>query len=467
MSVFKIIKRENKRVELDIEAKNSQISLRQLWKQYKNRKGGKEAKVYKLAVYILSSIAIVAWGFVLFPLVMKFNLFEKHRNPILFEIKVLNQEGHPIAGAKVIHNKKKLGVTDSFGEWMRFLPLPKGSSIMLSFEKRQNNKLFMAQKNLVIPMKEPVEGDFVVKSQVSLKEVLIETSLAPGAIPEEVRAGGQVADSKQSDYRSIWFSLLNKSKNLNAKETVLKNRLIPALQRESLAQGLVLSSKSRWQVGLSHIEASRDAAFPGIIRVVGRRLGKESKIDFLRNYTGDSLNTAGKILLTLKRHIPKSYRVYKGSHENWYVKEDPIAFWQYPVASWLRDRQGKLWQLLVNSGGALNERVKVLHKGKPLCEMGQISCLLKQSYLIRDPVRQDWQLVKIRSFTKKRNISLFFGGIKAHLQSKGNWRVWAKSRSKAYLSIVQDRSLIYRKLFDLSKKDTLTIAIPSQIIGRK
>ena len=43
-----------------------------------------------------------------------------HKPFVLLELRAISESGHPVAGADVRIQDKKLGVTDSFGEWRRY-----------------------------------------------------------------------------------------------------------------------------------------------------------------------------------------------------------------------------------------------------------------------------------------------------------------------------------------------------------
>ncbi len=54
----------------------------------------------------------------------------------VFEIRAIDQQGHPVAGAEVWLETQQVGVTDSFGIWRRNLKLPEGSEAKFNFRKK-------------------------------------------------------------------------------------------------------------------------------------------------------------------------------------------------------------------------------------------------------------------------------------------------------------------------------------------
>ncbi|MEY4631498.1 MAG: hypothetical protein RIQ81_1618 [Pseudomonadota bacterium] len=53
-----------------------------------------------------------------------------------FEIRVIDDDGHPVAGAEVKSGKQQFGVTDSFGIWRRSIRVGDEPSIRFDFRKR-------------------------------------------------------------------------------------------------------------------------------------------------------------------------------------------------------------------------------------------------------------------------------------------------------------------------------------------
>lgn len=70
---------------------------------------------------------------------------------VFIEMKVINDKGHPVAGAEVLKSKESLGVTDSFGEWSRFLSEKRGAQFSLFVRKQVDNTWLGAKKTIFIP----------------------------------------------------------------------------------------------------------------------------------------------------------------------------------------------------------------------------------------------------------------------------------------------------------------------------
>lgn len=57
-------------------------------------------------------------------------------SPAVFEIRAIDTQGHPVAGAEVWMENQSLGMTDSFGIWRRNLNLPEGTEARFNFRKK-------------------------------------------------------------------------------------------------------------------------------------------------------------------------------------------------------------------------------------------------------------------------------------------------------------------------------------------
>lgn len=54
----------------------------------------------------------------------------------VFEVRAIDVQGHPVAGAEVWLETQQVGMTDSFGIWRRNLKLPESSEARFHFRKR-------------------------------------------------------------------------------------------------------------------------------------------------------------------------------------------------------------------------------------------------------------------------------------------------------------------------------------------
>lgn len=87
-----------------------------------------------------------------------------------FEVKAIDPDGRPVAGAVVKDDQRQLGVTDSFGEWRRFMRVKPGSTVHLTLAKKVGATTYTAAKNLAVPLKAKNGGDIEVSGSVQLAQ---------------------------------------------------------------------------------------------------------------------------------------------------------------------------------------------------------------------------------------------------------------------------------------------------------
>ena len=68
----------------------------------------------------------------------------------LVAIRTVNVSGNSVGGTKVFINNKELGLTDSFGEWRKYIRLEESSSHKLRVEKILGKKKYSAEKTFKI-----------------------------------------------------------------------------------------------------------------------------------------------------------------------------------------------------------------------------------------------------------------------------------------------------------------------------
>lgn len=80
----------------------------------------------------------------------------------IFEIRVIDDSGHPVAGAEVRMGKQELGVTDSFGIWRRNVKIQSDSNVAFDFLKRSRKagaRDLVAKKSFVLATKVDASAD--------------------------------------------------------------------------------------------------------------------------------------------------------------------------------------------------------------------------------------------------------------------------------------------------------------------
>ena len=98
----------------------------------------------------------------------------KKQARILFEIKVIDESGRPVQGATVEKDHFTVGMTDSFGEWRRYLQTESGSILSLNISKQVGNQIWKTSKKYSIPS---VTQNYFATDDKELRNFEVKSSL--------------------------------------------------------------------------------------------------------------------------------------------------------------------------------------------------------------------------------------------------------------------------------------------------
>lgn len=230
----------------------------------------------------------------------------KERPFVYFELRAINDGGHPLPGVEILGNQKRLGLTDSFGEWRKYLRVPLGSAVHFELSKDYPSGAIKASKTFSIPRAITQKGTLEMTGTVQLtsaqsavaatRPVAPIATKAPIAVPAPAVVPVPLAPppelSTQQTTR-IGFSIGDE------RSEVLSN-VMHALEELSSAEGWLVDPKSPWRVRLQHLAYPRDPTFVGLIRVTSvddHGIVKE----FLRNYEGVAQLSAKTIFTALSK----------------------------------------------------------------------------------------------------------------------------------------------------------------------
>lgn len=230
---------------------------------------------------------------------------------VYVEMKVIDETGHPIAGADVYYKGKRLGVTDSFGEWRRFLKTRLGVTIPLQVRKQTEHDLVTVTKNIAVPLKLEKNGEVEIHTSVRLSRQAPAASTnfsSGGDRTEERETSSELSDDPGSPITaisSVWFKVIPAHQNPFAvsREAWLSQELIPALNE--LAEKEWRLDSSSTQIILQHIDLPTRASFPGLVRIVGRVPGGHP-FDILSNYNEDPSRLARSLLRSIESSAEES-----------------------------------------------------------------------------------------------------------------------------------------------------------------
>ena len=111
---------------------------------------------------------------------------------VYFEVRAIDSAGRPVSGARVESSGKAIGVTDSYGEWRRFMRVQLGKPLALTFARDLETSSLRATKTFAIPSSTPKDGEFEMKGTVALKSLPLIVGNTKG-IPENTLEKADIA----------------------------------------------------------------------------------------------------------------------------------------------------------------------------------------------------------------------------------------------------------------------------------
>lgn len=116
-----------------------------------------------LGILVLCSLIPLSWAFSKY-------YFDSKPISTFVEVKVIDDKGHPVAGAKVFQKKEYLGLTDAFGTWKEFVKIFPEEKLVLRVQKKKGKKTFSNKKEIFLKPEE------LIKEKRLSYNILIRTS---------------------------------------------------------------------------------------------------------------------------------------------------------------------------------------------------------------------------------------------------------------------------------------------------
>ena len=481
MSILKIIPKDEKNNSpFQPEQKKSETlinsNLSMLQKEFNERNMKPEKKSFGFKwkwVFMLSVLSLIGYSAYLSKGV-KMN----PREDVLFEIKTIDEGGHPIAGALIKFKNRTLGVTDSFGEWRKFYKFRRGSSIKIKIEKKTAHEKIHATKNLVVPLNPKSTGELSVKSVITLnmdEETVVQTpktkkniSATQAAIVNKKLANineikknlDRSLIANNEDFRQVWFSVTESTrKGINAKlSSALRTYLLPEIKEQSTKLGLHVLKSSPWKINISHVNI-KGGNVPGVIRVEGRLGHQLNHIDFLTNYSGRSKRTSKNILNEIRNYVPKTYHVdYRKMR--WFVKNSEINFWRLLSGFSFRGQNGNV----IKAKGIEQNGYYLLDVGnKSVCEGEKLSCTVQKNAFPQDPPNGKWRLFRLKIEGSKKEQLVYVGGHRASYIGNQVWQYWSRPGLNVFVTMIKgDQSILRKKLVNIEENQVPMVLLPMQ-----
>jgi hypothetical protein len=436
-----------------------------------------------------------------------------------FEVRAVDANGRPVAGAVVKNAGKRVGTTDSFGEWRRYMRVPLGATVPVTIAKKHAaTELLFATKNFAVPLLKPEKSEIELRGSVQLQitdiknsQASIAAQVAPndmmriatkqesaaedlsknkeGARGLEKELAGttmtavasrssdknetssgtdlsqasvklQGSDSPHSfvsTHESIWFEVSGST------SSALQRDVIPALAQRARELGLTVDQNSPWKVRLTNLmdkPSKVDKEGGGLILISSMDDNSGGSVrEFLRNYQLDARGTAKGILYVLSHHVNKNVALQQVSGR-----------W---VAT-LPKSSSELWKLvpgisLAGAGSAfiLSEEIFSAAKDQGFvlrnstmvpCAKTAQNCELRTRSVAEVPPMPNWSRLRLRALTSGKDpMKIFVSGYEAKLVGDKIYEYWGQDHARANVTVVQNGKIATRTqvLSDAANPPTL------------
>jgi len=241
-----------------------------------------------------------------------------------FEIKAIDPSGHPVAGALVRHGENRIGITDSFGEWRRFMRVQLGRSMAITISKKTPQGKLQATRNFAVPYKMPASGEIEVTGRIQLQsegtpvnenantQVVQQLDVEPSKIAKPI------ATPSRKTVHIIYDSTNERNWSAEDRERgrMLRRNVVPSLAALAVEKGYQIDPHSHWQLVLTHLPIEGDTGF---VMLTSRRTetSEPRASTFIRNYMGQASLTAERL-----------FAIVDSQPENGWQDKPPVSGWQ-------------------------------------------------------------------------------------------------------------------------------------------
>jgi len=456
------------------------VSSQQLYKKSLPRRPV-STKIWAI-VGFFSLIAIGAWVFFAFHQ-------REVKHPFVFvELRAVTPKGNPLAGAQVQLGEQKMGVTDSFGEWRRYLRLRPGSKIRVRMTKAYQGYNFEAENTLKVPLHKPDGREVELKTSLSLQLHEQKNTASKVAVSADVRQSSssnfsarqsqlgnqfQIRNSYLSqnhltsiDIRHVKFESQSGSLMESHQSGVLRNRIIPELIAQIDEQGIRMDRQAGWKFLLSYIPYQDQVGFIRGELIWRDHKGRPQKNSFMATFAKTVEESARSLLQMAKRQVTKQYGAsfFNG---NWYLADiQEPAYWRLsehtglldPTGVWLglrpaKDSEGRpVWQLVGRED----------HPCKNIPQTDE--CPVNSPSLREIAPQPSWtvQPLQVVGVLPDR-AEIYVSGYQAYPVRANQWAYWGDAATEVMVTVIHNQRIYHRvRLPQPTIGQALILTLPGQ-----
>lgn len=388
-----------------------------------------------------------------------------------FEVKAIDGNGRPVAGATVKNGEDLVGVTDSFGEWRRFLRVTPGQTYRFHLTKNTANGQLVAIKNLAVPMKIPEQRDLELTGSVKMYLSKTTDSLPAKAVREvaapeaDMRTAAAPAPDPAGvlDASQIWFVA-------DGEKSAHLNEVIASLRRRSLELGMRIDPDASLRLRLRVLanEGGRKGQGTSLIKITATRANAANSsqhhevFSYLRNFQETPYHSARDILWALTVHTKLDMQLVRdGAY--WRVDSKQPALWDFSERFLSNDNH----QLLFASKKR-GARVPVIDANEfpHACPQGAASCRVHTTDISEAAPVFGWQKLQARVVGKLDDqTKIYISGYAVQRLGDDLIGFWGVPSGQSNVTILRGDRVVLRK--KITHREGLSIALPSAVISRR
>jgi len=408
-----------------------------------------------------------------------------------FEVRAVDTLGHPIAGAVVRNNGRKVGVTDSFGEWRRFMRVTPGSTVAFELVKNQGGEELFASRNFAVPLRGNSGRDIVIQGSVELAAGRRRAASVTPALPvmpvadRDATASDAAAAStaqpavdptkaqESAPAEATSFSRISfavdpaTAPNLRAQSAAV----VAALKTRAGQLGLAVVEDAKWKVSVqglvprtssvsaSSADSGSAGASSGLILINSSLADASHTASFLRNWEATPVASARSILHILGMHAPREFVVTQRDDGIADVNTDPSArLWALTPGSTLVNASGRRFVLRATGSGSpgsgrdgvVGQNLVTGSASERVCPAQQKTCLLFIPGIDLLPPVPQWQRLTLGSLKLPENVAaakdvqVFVSGYLARFAGRGRWEYWGEGQATPNVTVVRAGAVVWR-----------------------
>jgi hypothetical protein len=430
---------------------------------------------------------------------------------VLVEIRAIEEAGHPVTAAKVSINNKAMGVTDSFGEWRRYLRLHPGEQLSVELVK-SGEPSYRGARLLKVPENRSSDHDFEVKSSIEMvtpkaiskrkekvqprpqrAQVVDETDPETPdedmeRRPQEIRqkttvendeapAPSDANDSSMGLYfddgltaialqvtpfRGMPANLLEKHQ-----AEVLEDRILPMLANDLENLGIRVDNAAPWKLNLTYVPKRDQVGYIRSEITWQNPFGQPEKTAFVAGYAKTFEETVRAMSSLLRVHMKKSYWAFKEDGK-WFIDEsvDVKEFWRLKPGITLSDTNGQKFSITMASQQHGTKRWRLnVGNSQPCATVRQKNrCMVSTQSLREAPPLVGWKQRRLRiQGTLPKNAEVFVAGFQAVPVGDGHWEYWGHPGSNHKALVLSQGRIVHSEIFMDETNSLAVLRIPSAV----